>query len=366
MLCAAKEETPALPVIWGESVLPLAADPALLENRIWGKSLVAENSRQGFELRSSTLRWASSEVKSRTALGMRGTLYDEGIRSRCNGKERDSESGLDNFGARYDASALGRFMTPDWATKPTDVPYANFGNPQSLNLYIYVKNNPTTFGDPDGHCCDLSDLNTFASAALNALVSDNLAGYARQDQTTSVGKVGAAVGDAVATVQGGAEALFGGGVEVGGVALDATGVGAVVGVPANVAGAGIMLHGGATAATGFSNLFKSATSDTGSSSTESSADTTRAARREAMRQEGIPTSQQPKEGGQISTEAGRQYTYEVPKAGGGTETKIVTNQLKDANHGPHVEAGAPKANGQTDPSGRLRHANRKTKVNVNQ
>jgi hypothetical protein len=26
------------------------------------------------------------------------------------GKERDSESGLDNFGARYDASSLGRFM----------------------------------------------------------------------------------------------------------------------------------------------------------------------------------------------------------------------------------------------------------------
>jgi hypothetical protein len=31
------------------------------------------------------------------------------------------------------------------------VPYANYGNPQSLNLYTYGKNNPTTFGDPDGH-----------------------------------------------------------------------------------------------------------------------------------------------------------------------------------------------------------------------
>ena len=29
------------------------------------------------------------------------------------GKERDSESGLDNFGARYNASSMGRFMTPD-------------------------------------------------------------------------------------------------------------------------------------------------------------------------------------------------------------------------------------------------------------
>ena len=31
------------------------------------------------------------------------------------GKERDSESGLDMFGARYYRSSLGRFMTPDWA-----------------------------------------------------------------------------------------------------------------------------------------------------------------------------------------------------------------------------------------------------------
>ena len=60
------------------------------------------------------------------------------------GKERDSESGLDMFGARYYGSSLGRFMTPDWAAKPITVPYANFGNPQSLNLYSYVTNNPLT------------------------------------------------------------------------------------------------------------------------------------------------------------------------------------------------------------------------------
>lgn len=71
------------------------------------------------------------------------------------GKERDTESGLDEFGARYYASPLGRFMTPDWAEKPIDVPYADFGNPQSLNLYSYVKNNPTTTRDPDGHCAEV-------------------------------------------------------------------------------------------------------------------------------------------------------------------------------------------------------------------
>jgi RHS repeat-associated protein len=67
------------------------------------------------------------------------------------GKERDAESGLDNFGARYNASSLGRFMTPDWAAKPTTVPYATFGDPQTLNLYTYVENAPLNRADADGH-----------------------------------------------------------------------------------------------------------------------------------------------------------------------------------------------------------------------
>jgi RHS repeat-associated protein len=50
------------------------------------------------------------------------------------GKERDPESGLDDFDARFYSSPFGRFMTPDWAATATAVPYANFGNPQSLNL----------------------------------------------------------------------------------------------------------------------------------------------------------------------------------------------------------------------------------------
>jgi RHS repeat-associated protein len=187
MLRAAKEEMPALPVVWGESVLPLVADPVLLENLIWGKSRVAENSRQGFQLRSSTLHWASSEVKSRTALGMRGTLYDEGIRSRCTGKERDGESNLDDFGARYYSSGYGRFMTPDWAAKPTAVPYANFGNPQSLNLYSYVKNNPSTMGDPDGHVGGADDLIEGAIVGITIAVMATQAYYAMPPEQRNFG-----------------------------------------------------------------------------------------------------------------------------------------------------------------------------------
>jgi RHS repeat-associated protein len=67
------------------------------------------------------------------------------------GKERDTESGNDYFGARYYASTMGRFMSPDWSMKAEPVPYAKLGDPQSLNLYAYVMNNPMTRFDPDGH-----------------------------------------------------------------------------------------------------------------------------------------------------------------------------------------------------------------------
>jgi hypothetical protein len=48
---------------------------------------------------------------------------------------------------------MGRWMSPDWADKPEAVPYSSLDNPQSLNLYGYVLNNPLSKADPDGHCC---------------------------------------------------------------------------------------------------------------------------------------------------------------------------------------------------------------------
>jgi RHS repeat-associated protein len=59
------------------------------------------------------------------------------------GKERDAESGLDNFEARYNNSSLGRFMSPD--------PIGGQKiDPQTLNKYSYVRNNPINFTDPTG------------------------------------------------------------------------------------------------------------------------------------------------------------------------------------------------------------------------
>jgi RHS repeat-associated protein len=57
--------------------------------------------------------------------------------------ERDSESTLDYAMLRYHCSRLGRFMTPDRIA-------GSIANPQSLNRYAYVGNNPVNFVDPLG------------------------------------------------------------------------------------------------------------------------------------------------------------------------------------------------------------------------
>jgi RHS repeat-associated protein len=72
------------------------------------------------------------------------------------GKERDAESGNDYFGARYFASTMGRFLSPDWSAKIEPVPYAKLDDPQSLNLYSYVLNNPLSRVDADGHAGDIA------------------------------------------------------------------------------------------------------------------------------------------------------------------------------------------------------------------
>jgi RHS repeat-associated protein len=78
------------------------------------------------------------------------------VNQKFTGKERDPETGLDYFGARYMSGALGRFTSPDRVgdgLDPVPVPWANFENPQSLNLYAYVRNNPLSNSDPDGNDC---------------------------------------------------------------------------------------------------------------------------------------------------------------------------------------------------------------------
>jgi RHS repeat-associated protein len=105
------------------------------------------------------------------------------------GKERDQESGNDYFGARYYASSMGRFMSPDWSAKVEPVPYVKLSDPQTLNLYAYVGNNPLSRFDATGHyqcngskdqCAEIKTAMNTISGAVSKLGADSKEGKALQ------------------------------------------------------------------------------------------------------------------------------------------------------------------------------------------
>ena len=131
-----------------------ASEQYIPEGLLAASVLLAENSHQGSATSTHALHQGFGFVISSTSLGIIGSLYDEGVRSRSTGKERDAESGNDYMFARYYNSATGRFLSPDWSAKEDPVPYAKLDNPQTLNLYAYVGNNPLGGVDADGHVVD--------------------------------------------------------------------------------------------------------------------------------------------------------------------------------------------------------------------
>jgi len=78
--------------------------------------------------------------------GERAVVNNDPNPYKFTGKERDLESGLDYFGARYHSSGLGRFTSVD----PIQIKKNRLLDPQRLNLYTYTRNNPLAFLDPDG------------------------------------------------------------------------------------------------------------------------------------------------------------------------------------------------------------------------
>jgi RHS repeat-associated protein len=72
---------------------------------------------------------------------------NDGVRQKFTQQERDNETGLDYMHARSFASAQGRFSSADTVA-------GSMTNPQTLNLYACVQNNPLTLSDPTGHIAD--------------------------------------------------------------------------------------------------------------------------------------------------------------------------------------------------------------------
>ena len=94
-------------------------------------------------------RWrrhpASAERQGITDCGVATYGGEPDLTVEFTGKERDAETGLDYFGARYFSGAQGRFTSTD--------PLLNSGhpaNPQTWNRYSYALNSPLRYTDPTG------------------------------------------------------------------------------------------------------------------------------------------------------------------------------------------------------------------------
>jgi RHS repeat-associated protein len=91
---------------------------------------------------------------------------------RFTGKERDAETGLDYFGARYYQAKHARFTTVD----PVYTCQENLVDPQRWNRYAYARNNPLRYTDPDGRVIfDFQEFTT--NLQLATQFGENKAGY---------------------------------------------------------------------------------------------------------------------------------------------------------------------------------------------
>ena len=149
---------------------------------------LSENSHQGFDGLKADLYLRSMEAKSNPASGMPVCLWREGTGSRSSGKERDAETGLDYFKARYYSGAEGRFTSPD----PLGITKQKLRDPQQWNMYSYVRNNPLRFIDPTGkYLCNgtQSQCDAFEKSR-QALLNDKNASKSQLRAAESYGAAG--------------------------------------------------------------------------------------------------------------------------------------------------------------------------------
>jgi RHS repeat-associated protein len=203
------------------------------------------------------------------AFGAGGT--SDGGALQFTGQERDaatlaggSATLPDYFHARYYDSGTGRFLS-------LDPVHGNSRLPQSWNAYAYALNNPHRYIDPDGRAIIIwaprpqpgdgvwqfmaGNTGWFISGAANAFGSNNLFGRGRVHlDGNNAYAWGQLFGDAASMLSGGAEMIGGVGGEIGGLALDLTGIGAAVGIPVQIVSGAVIAHGGVTTAIGTAQL----------------------------------------------------------------------------------------------------------------
>jgi RHS repeat-associated protein len=297
--------------------------------------------------------------------------------------EEEEELGLVQFGARWYASEIGRWVSADPLFYESAK--ANVAAPIESGLYSYSSNSPTVFVDPTGTetveemidkggesaakmatSSESSTIEKVAGYGLTALAATGKALWTVFGQESiskvsdhAVQKIGGGSGRSDMSSGDYTAAGVDAALEVvpGGKILKAGGKLAKLGVQAGKEALEAGVKGGKKAAEAINDGRKAV-----------GGVSPRAARRQAMREAGIPTSQQPVRQTSVHAPgdqaAGRQYSYEVPAEGGGTQTMSVQHSLTDrvSGHGPHWEAGPVKPGGQTDSLGRPRLTSDKVKI----
>ncbi len=111
------------------------------------------------------------------------------LRHRYTGQEDDPEIDLYFYNARYYDPALGRFISADEFVQ-------SINNPQSLNRYTYVQNNPLVFSDPSGH---FAFVPIIVGAVIGAISAGNATNWNGEYMLRGafVGAIGGAAGGVV-------------------------------------------------------------------------------------------------------------------------------------------------------------------------
>ena len=108
----------------------------------------------------------------------------DSVRQKFGSKERDIETGLDYFINRYYSSVQGRFTSVDPIFFQKDM----MVDPQRYNLYVYIRNNPLRFVDPNGEAIELpaddEEKRKKILAALREIVGEEAGTYLYENKIT--------------------------------------------------------------------------------------------------------------------------------------------------------------------------------------
>jgi len=117
--------------------MQLASGTHIPDGLLAAMTLLNEKPRHGVARKNVASNPGIDERNSTVAIGFRASLALDAARQ----SER----------ARYYSSNDARFMSPDWSLNPSPVPFASLSDPQSLNLYSYMRDNPLSGTDLNGH-----------------------------------------------------------------------------------------------------------------------------------------------------------------------------------------------------------------------